>query len=199
MALPKISIYDNDGNEKVSTWLVGTVKAGTSSTELTVNIWNNRYGSSDSPDMIECSIVAFDKNGGSSEAIVSDEIPWVKVNVNDSPEIDSNGLPITEIVNGAKVNKKAFHPIGANKPFPLWKASADPITFPGYKSKDPNKNYYGYCDIDKRVDYHIISGKVNLPINRKENYAKCTFKVDVPKNAQTSTVGFRIRLQGYYV
>lgn len=199
MALPEISIYNEIGNKKVSTWLTGTVKAGTSSPELTVHVWNNKGGTVDVSDMIECSVIALDKNGRNTGAIVSDSTPWIKVNVNDSPEIASNGSPVMEMVNGVLTKKKAYHPIGGNMTFPMWKASADPTGFTGYNPTDSNKNYYGYCDTDKKIEHHVISGKVNSAINQKENYARCTFKIDVPQNAPTATVGFKIRFQGYYV
>ena len=199
MALPEISLYNEIGDEKISNWMTGTVKAGTASNELVVYVWNNKGGVSDVSDMIECNVSVLDKNGRAIDNIVSDAVPWVKVNVNDSPTISNDGNIVMETVDGNVVPKKAFHAIGGNKTFPIWKKSADPRTFVGYNATDPNRNYYGYCDSDQRITCHTISGKVNSIINQEENYAKCTFKVEVPLNTPTGNVGAKIRFQGYYV
>lgn len=79
MAGPSIALYDSANTNIVSTWNVGTVQAQVPSAELTVNIWNNKGGSTAVSDLRDCSITVLDSNGSTyTEDVARDK--WVEIN-----------------------------------------------------------------------------------------------------------------------
>lgn len=77
---PNIQIYNSANSELVSTWNVGTVQAQVESSVLTVNLWNNKGGSSDVSDLKDCTVTVLDNNGSTSNEDVAKN-KWVQVNV----------------------------------------------------------------------------------------------------------------------
>ena len=77
---PMIALYNEDHTELVSTWNAGTVKADEPSEVLTVNIWNNKGGTSDVSDLKDCVISVYDDNGSTQVEDVAKDM-WVQINV----------------------------------------------------------------------------------------------------------------------
>lgn len=93
MAGPSIALYNSADSAIVSTWSVGTVQAQVASTVLTVNIWNNKGGSTAVSDLKDCSVTVLDSNGSTSDEDVAKN-KWVQINV---PSIDGNSTTYTAI------------------------------------------------------------------------------------------------------
>lgn len=90
---PIISLYDSTHASVVSIWNVGTVKAQVPSPVLTVNIWNNKGGSTDVSDLKDCSMSVYDASGTTYvDDVAADK--WVEINV---PSIDGNTSTWTKI------------------------------------------------------------------------------------------------------
>ena len=83
---PQISIYDESNNSIVSIWDIGTVKAQTPSEVLTINIWNNKGGTTTVSDLKDCYITVLDYNGDTAVDTVAKD-KWVQVNI---PSIDGD-------------------------------------------------------------------------------------------------------------
>ena len=79
MASPIVSWYNFDNTTQVTQWQIGTVDAGTVSEDVTFLIWNNRGGSSDVSDMINCTITTKDVAGGNTGDLVTGR--WIEVRV----------------------------------------------------------------------------------------------------------------------
>lgn len=93
MAGPNITLYNQANSELVSTWTVGTVQAQTPSSELVVNIWNNKAGGTDVSDLKDCTITVLDSNGSTfTEEVAKNK--WVQVNVK---SVDGNDTTWTAI------------------------------------------------------------------------------------------------------
>ena len=83
MAAPSITVVNAATNTTIPNWSVGVVKANQSSTVLSIQIWNNRGGSTDLADLRDASITSLDIDGGNSSDPVANK--WLHVNV---PEMD---------------------------------------------------------------------------------------------------------------
>lgn len=75
---PIVSWYEADGETVISKWDIGTVDAGTTSTEKTILIWNNRGGTEDVSDMQECKITTTDNQGDVMDLVKE---KWVECRV----------------------------------------------------------------------------------------------------------------------
>jgi hypothetical protein len=83
MAAPSITVVKASTNTTITNWPVGVVKANNSSTVLSIQIWNNRGGSTDLADIRDASITSLDTDGGNSSDPVANK--WLHVNV---PQMD---------------------------------------------------------------------------------------------------------------
>ena len=104
MAAPSITVVNAATNTTIPNWSVGVVKANNSSTVLSIQIWNNRGGSTDLADLRDASITSLDIDGGNSSDPVANK--WLHVNV---PEMDgaSSWTPVggtsTKFIRGDSV------------------------------------------------------------------------------------------------
>ena len=104
MAAPSITVVNAATNTTIPNWSVGVVKANNSSTVLSIQIWNNRGGSTDLADLRDASITSLDIDGGNSSDPVANK--WLHVNV---PEMDgaSSWTPVggtsTKFIRGDTV------------------------------------------------------------------------------------------------
>lgn len=104
MAAPSITVVNAATNTTIPNWPIGVVKANQSSTVLTIQIWNNRGGSTDLADLRDASITSLDISGGSTSDPVANK--WLHVNV---PQMDgaSSWTPVggtsTKFIRGDSV------------------------------------------------------------------------------------------------
>jgi hypothetical protein len=104
MAAPSITVVNASSNTTQTNWSCGVVKANNSSAVLTIQIWNNRGGSTALADLRDASITALDIDGGNSSDPVANK--WLHVNV---PEMDgaSSWTPVggtsTKFIRGDTV------------------------------------------------------------------------------------------------
>jgi len=104
MAAPSITVVNAATNTTIPNWSVGVVKANNSSTVLSIQIWNNRGGSTDLADLRDASITSLDIDGGNSSDPVANK--WLHVNV---PQMDgaSSWTPVggtsTKFIRGDTV------------------------------------------------------------------------------------------------
>ena len=93
MAAPIIALYDSTHSSLVTVWPVGTVKAQIPSSTFTVNIWNNKNGTSDVSDLKNCEVSVYDASGTTYvDDVAADK--WVEANV---PSIDGSTTTWTKI------------------------------------------------------------------------------------------------------
>lgn len=78
MAAPSITVVNAATNATQANWSAGVVKANQSSTVLSIQIWNNRGGSTALADLRDASITSLDIDGGNSSDPVANK--WLKVN-----------------------------------------------------------------------------------------------------------------------
>ena len=97
MAAPIISIVDSSGTT-ISSWDAGIVQSNNDSSILSINIWNNKGGSSTVPDLRECNITSLDPSGTANQDIITQK--WVRVNV---PSLDGNTTTYTQV--GGSITK----------------------------------------------------------------------------------------------
>ncbi|MVP00796.1 hypothetical protein [Paenibacillus lutrae] len=84
MALPAVQWFNASNTTQVSTWDIGTVDAGSVSSDTVFYIWNNRGGSAAISDMINCTITTKDSSGGNTGEIITNK--WIKVKVDSMNE-----------------------------------------------------------------------------------------------------------------
>ena len=90
MPAPIVSWYSADNTSQVTQWDIGTVDAGSVSTEFGVLIWNNRGGDSDVSDMTNTTITTKDNAGGNTGELV--ENTWIEAKVNSLAESNFNPM-----------------------------------------------------------------------------------------------------------
>ena len=90
---PLIGIYNESNTAFQSTWDVGIVRAQQPSTVLTINVWNNRGGTTDVSDLKEPILSVLDSDGLNALTPVPRD-KWVQVNV---PSVDGDNTTWTPI------------------------------------------------------------------------------------------------------
>jgi hypothetical protein len=83
---PQIAIYDATNSALVSNWDIGVLKAQIPSDILTINVWNNKGGTTDVSDLKEAYIMVLDNSGDTAVDDVARD-KWIQVNI---PAIDGN-------------------------------------------------------------------------------------------------------------
>ncbi|GAA4881712.1 hypothetical protein GCM10023310_72170 [Paenibacillus vulneris] len=84
MPSPVVSWMDSTNTKQETIWPIGTVDAGSVSSDKTFLIWNNRGGTSAVSDMTTCSITTKDNAGGNTGELVLDK--WIEVRVDTMSE-----------------------------------------------------------------------------------------------------------------
>lgn len=105
MAAPIITLLDSTNTTPVSTWSVGTVKAGNPSDVLEVNVWNNKGGASAVSDMRDAVITCKDGSGENTGDVPVGK--WMNVLVDSTADIDGG------------TSEKLYSAIGGDQSRPL--------------------------------------------------------------------------------
>lgn len=93
MAAPEVSFYDKTGTNKIESWQLGEVDAGSETEALEFTIWNNKGGEEDVSNMKNVRITTVNSDGTEKGDVVTGK--WVHVIVNDDdPSGDGKGTPI---------------------------------------------------------------------------------------------------------
>lgn len=90
---PLIGIYNETNTALQATWDVGIVRAQIPSSELTINVWNNRNGTVAVSDLRDPMLAVLDPNGLTASTPVPKD-QWVQVNVE---SVDGNTTTWTPI------------------------------------------------------------------------------------------------------
>jgi hypothetical protein len=83
---PQISVYDASNTSLVSNWNIGVLKAQVPSNVLTINIWNNKGGSTAVSDLKEAYLMVLDSNADTANEDVARD-KWIQIN---EPSVDGN-------------------------------------------------------------------------------------------------------------
>jgi len=79
MTAPIVEWRNADNTDFVTSWNIGVVKAGETSDEFALQIWNNRGGEADVSDMQETQLTIKDENGGDTGSVVTEK--WIEARV----------------------------------------------------------------------------------------------------------------------
>lgn len=175
MALPIVSWYNESNTAQLTSWNIGTVDAGSSSSPFTVLIWNNRGGDIEVSDMQNCTITTKDASGGNTGEIITDK--WITVKVDSLEE-----STFTQI--GGDVT----HPIRTNKST----INANGTFTPGVA---PHSSADGSIDILGVIN----SGELEGANQSLGNVVQCTLVAQIPSTATAGTVNFLTRVAYQYV
>lgn len=103
MATPIFQVYESGGTTVATSHSFGQVKAGNESADYTVEVWNNKGGSSVVADVIEATVTTTDASGGNTGDVVTGK--YMNLNVNG--ETSGNKLTWTAIGGTAKAPIRA--------------------------------------------------------------------------------------------
>ena len=95
MATPIFQVYESCGTTVATSHSFGQVKAGNESAEYTVEVWNNKGGSSVVADVIEATVTTTDASGGNTGDVVTGK--YMNLNVNGEA---SGGNPTWTAIGG---------------------------------------------------------------------------------------------------
>ncbi|AKE16159.1 hypothetical protein COM24_23370 [Bacillus toyonensis] len=84
MPAPQVNWRKQDNSGAVPSWNIGTIDAGTPSSDFGVLIWNNFAGTTDLSTMTNCTITTKDSAGGNTGELVTNK--WVEVTVASAAE-----------------------------------------------------------------------------------------------------------------
>ncbi|MMZ60866.1 hypothetical protein D1872_229850 [compost metagenome] len=76
---PLVTWYDSTNATQKTEWQIGTVDAGSVSSDTTFIIWNNRGGTTARADMTNCTITTKDSLGGNTGEVILNK--WVEARV----------------------------------------------------------------------------------------------------------------------
>lgn len=79
MAAPQVNWRKQDNSAAVPSWNIGTIDAGTPSSDFGVLIWNNFAGTTDLSTMTNCTITTKDSAGGNTGELVTNK--WIEATV----------------------------------------------------------------------------------------------------------------------
>ena len=80
MPTPIFQVYESGGTTVATSHSFGQVKAGNDSAVYTVEVWNNKGGSSSVSDVIEATVTTTDASGGNTGDVVTGK--YMNLNVN---------------------------------------------------------------------------------------------------------------------
>ena len=80
MLTPIFQVYESGGTTVATSHSFGQVKAGNDSAVYTVEVWNNKGGSSSASDVIEATVTTTDACGGNTGDVVTGK--YMNLNVN---------------------------------------------------------------------------------------------------------------------
>ena len=175
MTTPKLAIYNAENLNIQDTWNVGTLDLSSEdnheSDVLVINVWNNRGGVSDVPDLVGCKVATRSVNGDLINCqVVTGK--WVEACVDSTASIDPS------------TGQKIFSRIGADE----------------YgREISCDVAYQGATDDDKTNC--VIKGTANngSPDIALQNYSKISLKVSPTLNSEAKVHYFKTRISGYYV
>jgi hypothetical protein len=90
MAQPQLSWWNLNNDTQRTSWNIGTVDAGSASSQDVFLIWNNRGGSTDLSDCLECTITTKDIAGGNTGELVTEK--WIQVRVDTMGEVNFTAI-----------------------------------------------------------------------------------------------------------
>lgn len=97
MAIPIISIYNSDNSNIQDSWNAGELDMSNSnsfeSDVLVINVWNNRYGNTNVPDLVGCNITTKNIHGDDTDEQVVTE-KWVQVCVDSTASSPTTFSPV---------------------------------------------------------------------------------------------------------
>lgn len=172
MAAPIVSWRLQDNTDVFPNWPIGTVDAGTISSNVSFLVWNNFQGVSDVSDMQNCSITTKDNTGGNTGEVVLDR--WIEVR-NDS------------------ISEGTFTPVGGDVTHTIQTTAS---TVNGGGTWTPNVAPHA----GEGTSYDIL-GVANdgTKANSGGNFVEVTAHANVPSNAGAGTTNFRLRVAYQYV
>lgn len=171
MPAPIVMWRKGDNSAQVSSWPIGTVDAGTVSSDFSVLIWNNYAGASDVSDMQDVTITTKDQSGGNSGELVTNK--WIEARV------DGTDTVFTPIGGAATKTIKA----------PGSTTNGDGTLTPG---QAPHNSSTGSVDI---LGVKNDGGKTTA----QGNFVPVTLHANVPADAGAGTTNFVVRVSYKYV
>jgi hypothetical protein len=105
MATPNLVIMNSDNTQALTEWHLGTLKLLVESSVLEINVWNNKGGNTDVPDLVNTKITTTDINGGTDEEAVENK--WTYVLINSTAKTDANGQKLYEQIGGNAMSNVA--------------------------------------------------------------------------------------------
>ena len=96
-SIPRLEIYNSSNNRVQDSWNAGELDLSRSDTfesgVLIINVWNNRGGNTDVPDLVGCNITTKNIHGDNSdEQVVTEQ--WVKCCVESTASTPTTFSPI---------------------------------------------------------------------------------------------------------
>ena len=105
MPTPIFQVYESGGTTVATSHSFGQVKAGNDSAVYTVEVWNNKGGSSPVSDVIEATVTVTDASGGNTVDVVTGK--YMNVNVNGETASGGSTLVWTAIGGTSKAPIRA--------------------------------------------------------------------------------------------
>ena len=107
---PILKIYNSSSIKIQDSWNAGELdvsnKDHSESSELVINVWNNKGGNTNVPDLVGCNITTKNISGDNTDEQVVTEL-WVQACVDSMASTDSTGRKIFSKIGGETVCKVA--------------------------------------------------------------------------------------------
>lgn len=176
---PLVSWYKetNQDTDQLTSWDIGVVDASEISPATTFLIWNNRKGTEDVPDMQNAVITTKDQNGGNTGELV--EGKWIEVQL---VGVDAYFNPIGWDVNTNTAVSWPIRAIGST-------TNSDGTFTPNVPPHDTTNGEVSILGVKN-------DGSVE---NAAGNFAKVSLRCNVPGNASSGLIQFRLRVSYQYV
>lgn len=111
LAVPILKIYNYNHSDTQDSWNAGELDVSNQdtyeSTEFVINVWNNKGGNTNVPDLIGCNITTKNINGDNTDEQVVTE-KWVQACVDSVASTDSSGRKIFSKIGGETVCGVAY-------------------------------------------------------------------------------------------
>jgi len=172
MPAPIVSWRTQDNASVLANWNIGTVDAGTTSSNISFLVWNNRGGVSDVSDMQNCALTTKDSSGGNTGEIVLNK--WVEVKV-------------------VSLGESTFTPVGGDTTKTLRTNSS---TVNGGGTWTPNTAPHAGAG----TSYDML-GVINdgTKANSGGNFVETSTHANVPSNAGAGSTNFKLRVAYQYI
>lgn len=202
MASPIVSWYTRDNKSPLSNWNIGTIDAGTISSEFGFLIWNNRYdgasqGTTQTSIMTDCVIAVRDSAGGlEGTPLVTEQ--WVEVKVDTIGELEFTKIGAT-LSESLSVLSGGVSPMAESTYIPVEHAiQCDSAAFAEKCSETLDDESLPLNPLDYTSP---IGGFINdgTKENAKANFSEFTMRIDVPERAKAGSITFFGRVRYSYV